>query len=271
MPIPPPSYTAPYPKIETVLNFARVRLNDAIQSLGGDVLTDSAVFSQTYFQAAYHRLQEQMADLGSQRTNGHVYLPGLPPAGTTDPGTQCCLTWTSYFDGAGNYYVPPTISPLPVDFMEPLKVKQRPAGQPQSFVDVNCSPNGIPSQVKLQFLRHWLWREDGLWFNGATQALDLEIDYIAYLPDIVDIVGPPLIHWYEQQVPIMRCETALSWYLAAEVAAARGDLDAAALEAKGDAATKHIVNRQYRSRQRVNQRRKSYRSGGQNTNAWGTY
>lgn len=259
MPLPPPPLAAPYPEVETILEYARVRLNDAIQSIGGDVLTDTAPFSQTYFNAAWHRLQEQLADLGSQRTNGHVYLYSIPPAGTIDPGSQVCLTWTYYFDGAGNFYVPPTVPVLPSDFMEPLKVKQRVSGTVTSFREIECSPAGIPSETKIQCQRHWLWREDGLWMTGATQPVDLELDYICYLPDIVDNFPLVATPWYGQVVPIMRSENALSWYLAAEVAMARGDVDAAALDQKGDMATKQIVNRQYRARQRVNQRRRSYR------------
>jgi hypothetical protein len=271
VPIPPPTLTPPYDTAETVLEFARVRLNDAIQSIGGEVLTDTAVFTQTYFNLAYRRLQEEMADLGSVRTNGHVYLPGLPPAGTTDPGTQVQLTWQYYFDGAGNYYAPPVISVLPQDMMEMLKLKQRPAGQPCSFREVNCSPNGLPSDTKLQFQRHWMWREDGLWMTGATQAVDLEVDYIAYLPDIVNNFPLGLTPWYQQQVPIVRCAQALAYYLAAEVGGARGDVDADAIEQKGDREVRKMLNRQFRSRQRVNQRRKSYRSCSQRSNNWGVY
>lgn len=227
-----------------------------IASQGGDVLTDTQPFSQVYFTAGYRTLQEKMADLGSQRVMGHAYLLSLPPAGTLDPGSQTCLTWQNFFDGV-NYYVPPNTPVLPGDFLEPLKIKQRPSGMLTHYREMECSPNGIPAQTKVQWIRHWLWREDGLWMTGGTQAMDLEIDYIAYLPDLVTTITTP---WYEQQVPITRCGNALSWYIAAEVGGARGDVDADALRAKGDAATIQLVNRQFRSRQRVNQRRKSYRS-----------
>jgi hypothetical protein len=138
-------------------------------------------------------------------------------------------------------------------------VKQRPAGQQCGFYEIECSPNGIPCDTKVAIQRKWLWRNDQLIMTGATQSVDLELEYIAYLPDIVNNSPAVATPWYQQQVPVTRCATALSWYLAAEVANARGDVDAAALAANGAEATKQIVNRQYRSRQRVNQRRKSYR------------
>lgn len=272
MPIPPPILAAPYDTAETVLQFARVELNDAIQSIGGEVLTDTAAFTQPYFNLGYRRLQQVMADLGSVRTNGHTYLPGIPPAGTTDPGTQVLLTWTYYFDGAGNYYVPPSVSVLPFDMMEPIKIKQRPSGQQMWYSPVSCAPQGVPSETKLQIQRHWMWREDGLVMTGATAAIDLEIDYIAYLADIVNNSPLPSTPWYQQQVPIVRCADALACFIAAKVGAARGDVDAQALDDKGVAETKMIVNRQYRSRQRVNQRRKSYRHCSQRSNngGWGS-
>lgn len=260
MPVPPPIVSAPYDTAETVLQMARVRLNDAIQSIGGDVLTDTAPFTQVYFNAAFRRLQEMMADLGSQRTNGHVYILNIPATESLDPGSQCFLSWTQYFDGVA-YFAPPTVAVLPQDLMEPLKVKQRPSGTFGSYVEIPCAPQGIPSMTKLQVQRNWLWRNDALWLTGATQAVDLEIEYIAYLPDIVanfPILATP---WYSQPVPIVRCANALSWYVAAEVAGARGDADAETLAGKGDAECRRIVNRQYRSRQRVNQRRRSFRRG----------
>lgn len=270
MPIEASVLSAPYDTAETILQFARVRLNDAIQSIGGEVLTDTAVFTQAYFNLAYRRLQEELADLGSVRTNGHTYLYSIPPCGTTDPGSQVQLTWTYYFDGAGNYYLPPVVSVLPYDMMEPLKVKQRPAGQQTWFREINCAPNGIPADTKLQFQRHWMWREDGLIMTGATGAVDLEVDYIAYLADIQNNLPLNNTPWYQQQVPIVRCAQAFAYYLAAEVGGARGDVDADAIEQKGDREVRKIVNRQYRSRQRVNQRRRSYRHGAHRS-SWGSY
>jgi hypothetical protein len=54
----PPALTAPYDSLENVLNTARVRLNDAIQQLGGDIMKDSQPFTQQMANSAWRRLQE---------------------------------------------------------------------------------------------------------------------------------------------------------------------------------------------------------------------
>ena len=64
MPLPPPNL-APYHTLEGVLNTARVRLNDAIQQLSGDILKDSQPFTQQMANSAWLRLQQflELADL----------------------------------------------------------------------------------------------------------------------------------------------------------------------------------------------------------------
>lgn len=268
MPIPPPAVSAPYDTAETVLEFARVKLNDMIQQVGGDTLTDTAPFTYPAFLAAYERLQEELADLGDQRMTSEFTGYGYPAAGSLDPALRTYLSWTQFFDGEA-YWT--NVDLLPQDFMQPLKVRQRPAGQICRFVEFDCAPQGLPSEIKLQWNRHWLWKEDALWMTGSTQSMDLQMDYIAYLPDITaNYPNPGLSSWTEQQVPIMRCRNALAYYLAAEISRPRGDVDAQALEQLGDLYARKIVNRQYRSRMRVNQRRRSYRRSASHT-GWSSY
>ena len=57
--IPTPVPFSPYPVLDDVLNLAaRVRVNDAIQLIGGDTLTDSQPFTQVMTNAAWLKLQQ---------------------------------------------------------------------------------------------------------------------------------------------------------------------------------------------------------------------
>src|SRR5271170_4027567 len=121
---PPPPITAPYPFLETSLNLARTRLNDAIATLGGDILTDTQPFTGAMTNAAYRNLQAFLSNLGYSRYkkwfNGYAY----PPTAALDPSVMNFLSWTQFFDGVG-YYSVPDVDVLPQDFIAPLRVGER--------------------------------------------------------------------------------------------------------------------------------------------------
>jgi hypothetical protein len=257
MPILPPIVTAPYDTFSTVLDYTRVRLNDAIQSLGGDVLTNDAPFTQTYCNMAFRWFQQYLANLGYIRVTQEVVLTGLPRVTTTsqDPAIQVWLNWSQYFDGA-NYFVPPDTPVLPQDFIRPLRVWERWTGFNQIFSPMDQILDGLPTLPKVQANRMWEWRGEALYMPGSTTVEDLRLRYAAFLPDITD-AGTP---WYDQPIPIMRCVEPLANYVAYLVAQARGDAQAANFKTEAEAGANQVFNRDVQAKQRVNVRRRP-RSG----------
>jgi hypothetical protein len=88
----------------------------------------------------------------------------------------------------------------------------------------NISPNGYGFQLMVQatdglppFLdcNQYEWRDDGLYFYGATFAQDFKMSYSAYRP-------PLDINYPDRQVPMMMCEDCLGARVAFEYASARG-------------------------------------------------
>ena len=263
MPILPPSITAPYPIAESILNMARVRINDAIASLGGDILTDTQPFTQVMFNAAWHSLQEYLANKGFTRCKQEVVLSGIPATSNYDPAAQVSLSWSGYFDGT-SYFIPPNAPVLPQDMILPLRLWER-SHSGSSTASWGFSPmaqalDGLPSTQKFPANSWWEWREDAIYMPGSTIAEDIRMRYAAFLPDITT---QGTTNWTQQPVPIMRCENAMSYYVAAEAAAPRADLDAETFLQKAEKAASMIMNREVMQKQRTTATRRPYgrRSG----------
>lgn len=254
MPI-PPVQTAPFDTLETVLNTARVRMNDAIQSLGGDVLRDDQPFTQQMANTAWRRLQEYIANLGYTVLTDEIIITGLPQVDSIDPGTQTALDWTGYQNAQGGIDVD---FALPQNFMAPLKVWERITGQNAYFRPLGNVMDGLPSTPKMGYNGIFEWRGNKVWMPGSQNSMDLRFRFIAFFNDFVT-QGDVL--WNQQPVPIMRCLDALSFYICSEAANPRGDLDGAQFDTKAQAAAKLIFNRDVRLKTRTNVRRRP-RSGG---------
>jgi len=244
-PIPPPDNT-PYDSLQSILEASRVRLNDAIASIGGEVLTNTAVFSQRTCNNAWRRLQDMLCALGMARFKkmGIIYaLPvvsQLPPATSPDPGAQVWMNWNQYFDGF-NFFPNPT---LPADFISPLWVRERVtslANAPTNFLKMDRLLNGIPATPKQYRNWTWDWHDDALYLAGATSLIDLQIWYESYLPDFIDIGGTP---WYNSKVAIPRCLDPLANLICAEMAGARGDLDAGSFIAAATDGVMRLMDRE---------------------------
>lgn len=230
---------APYDIVDTVLNTSRVRINDAIQSLGGDVLTDTAVFSQTLVNAAWRRLQDLLANNGFQRLKQETIFTAVPAVTSSDYGSQVFISWSEYFDGTN-----PQMTPvLPQDMIAPYDLWERVSGTTGNFTPMDQLLNGLPTTVKSTLNRVWEWREEQIYMPGATGTTDIRLRYAAYLGDFVANSPLSATPWYQQPVPIMRSLNSLAWYICSEMAKSRGDLDAGEYDALAIEAAGQIWNR----------------------------
>lgn len=258
MPV-PPVLTAPYPILNDILNVARVRINDAIASAGGDILTNDQPFTQTMANIAWHTLQEFLANLGYTRSKKEVVLSLIPPVTSFDPAIQVNLSWSGYFNGTG-YDAPPDAPVLPQDMILPLRLWERQSSSTGFFSPMTQALDGLPDGPKLPCNGFWDWREDAIWMPGSTITEDIRLRYAAYLSDF-ETQGD--VEWYDFPVPIMRCENALSYFIAAEASGPRADVDAATFTTQGEQAARLIFNREVQQKQRTTATRRPYgrRSG----------
>ena len=235
---------APFDTLETAVTAARVRVNDAIASIGGDILTDNAGFTAPIVNIAWRRVQTWLADMGFGASKGRATLTAIPAAGTTDPFTFTSISWTGTYDGAASAAGPV----LPDDLISPLELWERVSGPTNPTARMDNCPLGLPPVPKGPLNKLWEWRRDQTnWpgqqtinVPGATGETDILLIYNAFLPDFVPATTTPFT---SQPIPIMFILSPFSSLIAAEFCRARGDLDVAQWEQMAVMELGQIFNR----------------------------
>lgn len=206
----------------------RVQVNDAIQSAGGNTLTDDADFTPIYVNRAWLMLQQELVSYGFDRFRTDNLILSLPAVSNTDTSLQATLDWTGYYDGVSLN----TGIVLPQTLIRALKLAERPAGASpnnQAFIDMDGPEQGIkriPAIPKLPWNLIWVWDDDKIWMPGALVQTDVRVDFLSYLPDFIGTgVGYPGV----QTANILRCEDAFAGFISAVFCAARGDMDASGI------------------------------------------
>ncbi len=228
--------TAPYPLLSEIISLARVQVNDAIQTIGGNTLTDAADFTPLYVNRAWLMLQQDLVSFEYDEFRTDNLILTLPPVNSEDTSLQVTLDWEGYSDGVNT----DASIVLPQSLIKPLKLAERPtdaAPNVNPFIDMDGPEQGIkriPSVAKKQWNGVWIWNTNKIYMPGATVQTDVRVDFLAYLADFTGSgAGFPGV----QTANILRCEDAFAGYIAAVFCAARGDMDASGtLSAAKDAA-----------------------------------
>lgn len=226
--------SAPLDTLEMACNSARVRLNDAIESIQGDILTDNQPFTLQFCNNAWRRMQELLVNFGVTWFKPETIFSGVTPVEDLDPGSQCYISWANYFDGE-NMLADPV---LPQNMISPLILWERPTGN-GSYLPMDRLDNGLPGVPKNPLNKVWEWRNGSIYLPGATQTTDIRMRYAAFFPDFV---AATIEAFSVQPIPIVRALNPLAWFICAEVAKSRGDLDAASFDQMGQMATKQIFD-----------------------------
>ena len=249
----PSILSGPYDNAEDILNLTRSMLNDAALSIAGNVFADTQPYVFPLLNAAYRDLQYRLVDGGVETFIQTTQLLLLPVVNPVDPGTQIQISYVGFFDGS-NYYPNPT---LPPNMIIPLRFWERKSGTTNYFSPMAQVNDGLPSVTQTPCLRYWDWQSDKVYMPGATQVNDVQLRYLAYLPDLTDGTSPVLI---------INCAQALASLTAYKFAISRGSALAPSLKADADDQIDKMINRTARRSNRGNHRRRGYgaqaRSGG---------
>lgn len=253
----PPALSAPYSVVQEAMDLARVRLNDAIQQLSGDILKDSQPFSQTMANAAWRRLQHFLANMGYARLVDEVVIKAVPIAGNFDPASQCWLDWTGFYDGTQiwqNYSLPQKCS-------FPLKIWDRVSGFNAGWGHpLVQAMDGMPATFKYQRNAMFDWRNDRIYMPGTNMPVDLRIRFGQYLPSF-QTQGET--QWWQQPIPIVGGVDALADYICVEASDGRDDVDSQTFKTRAEGEAKLLFNLDVRLKNRTNVRRQP-RSGPRN-------
>lgn len=234
-----PAPTAPYDSLEDVVNAARMRLNDMIASVGGDVLVDTAPFTIVAVNAAWRKLQEFLSKLGFLRFKNECILQ-LRALGHSDETERPYLDWTGFHTTG---FTDDTIV-LPQDLIAPIELRERSLEDvSRSFQAMDFLPGGLPLIGQGYWLKTWSWHDEKLWIPGNIGITGVQV-WIRYWSFAPDFVAAGTTAFASQQVPIMRCLNPFSLYLAAEIAAPRGDATAQSLITDAEAEATIMVSRE---------------------------
>lgn len=239
--------TAPYDPLESALSLARVRVNDAIVSIGGQTLTDTAAFTPLIVNAgAWRTLQNRFRAIGYTgfaRLKDDLVIPAIPISASSDPAINNSITWAGFYNGS-------TVNGalvLPQEFIAPLDLWERPnaganAIPAQNFRMMDRCFNGIPTNGTKQSRNlNWEWIDDQLRFPGTTVVWDLRVRCLATQPDFpVDGSGHLIT---STLIPIVDCLDPFASLIAFEFCNARGDIDAKAFNDSANIAIAAIYSR----------------------------
>lgn len=248
--------------VNTVMNTARVRLNDALDTilpLSGGILDTNLDFTQQVVNTAWREMQEELANLGYVETKDETIVGNLPIVANLDPAAQVSIGWDGFYNGTR--MLPGPV--LPTDMIQPLKLWERWTGQNAVFGLMENIIDGLPTFQKVAANRFWEWRSNRIYMPGALAATDIRMRYLKALGDFADTTdgAGTTIRWFNQTVPIARCLNAFAWYIVAEFVSSRAqgrpELADVALgfETKGKEAARLIFNRDVQAKQRVDLRR----------------
>jgi hypothetical protein len=264
------AYTVAMVTSPTTLNLvqtAGVQVNSPYTLVipAGDFFADSQPYVLPTINLAWRRLQTKLADKGHPRLENTAILTSLPVIANLDPAVEQYINWMGFFDGV-TLQTPGTLAGCPVlppDFISPLKLEERMsvAGATAQSPNLNRmlpmrpAADGLRSRAKGTYNRVFDWRQDAIYFRGATLPLDLKIRYAAFLPDIA--VGASFA---ATPVPIMGAAESLANYSASIFVTPRGSSLASAFDAAGDEALLQITNMQAKLQQRASYSRQPWGS-----------
>jgi hypothetical protein len=244
MPFTAPVTRSPYPSIEEVMNLARVRVNEAMNDIAGDILTDDAPFTGTMLNGAWRWLQDRVYSAGAEKPIMEGFVFGFPSRGSTDVADQAWITWNGCYDGKFEYESPT----LPPNLIQPLSVWRREANG--TFCLMQMAQDGLPNSLDPNV---YDWRSDGMYFHASGNTQDFRFRYYAYLQ-------PLDINFPQRPVEMVGCQDCLAARVAYEYASARGAVGAAQLMQWAETSFEQIAQRTSRRKQRMSARRQPYSS-----------
>lgn len=200
-----------------------------------------------YLNSTYRKTQKALVTTGSTlfTTDDTLLVVVAVPPSQQDPGTQTVINDAT-----------PVPNQLPSNLLQPLKIWERPNGSAQDFIEMAdlTAKGGLPSRIQTTTLQEWEWRQDGIYFVGATQDTQIRLRFYAAFQDFFGPTDPLLIRGSQE---------ALAYLTAAMVGFSRGNPLAETWDRVGIDAIEDLIQLYTRMQQRSGVRRKpfSWRSG----------
>jgi len=215
--------TTTYPSLETILNLARIYMNDWLNDGAGQITTDTSPQTLPTLNASVRELYRQLRNVGSPTLIRDNVQIALPANGATGPGVQTYLSQQGYFDGLTLQANPK----LPSDLLFPYELWEQQTGSGLPFVLMQQPQAGLPSVIEQGgALVYWEWRGgasftagagggDALFFVGSIAPVTIRIRYQAAMTQFSGTID-----FANTYVPVMDCEDALAYKVAYKISSA---------------------------------------------------
>ena len=219
-----------------ITSLVRSLLNDA----QGNLFTDAVLLP--YANSAYRKLQRALGNAGGGGFIQDDALLVVAAVTAVDTSLQVAITDAT---------VPP--NQLPTDLIVPAKIWERPNGSADDFLEmVDLSQHGgLPSRAQDITLSVWEWRNDGVYFLGATQDTQIRLRYLKAYPDLTDATSPVLVR---------NAQEALAYAAAALAAWSRGSPLAAKWDEAASDAIEDLIIAAIKREQQSQRRRRPFSS-----------
>jgi hypothetical protein len=252
MPVLPSSI---YPVIEDVMNLVRVFVNDTFKGETstegeGRTFTDDWAGTVPLFNKAQRQLERKLANNGvtTYRIDNWL-LPNVLGMSNPDPGLQCNISYTGYFDGTGSSQNPA----LPANLYLPVRLWQRTSGSTDRFAPIP-QRSILDYVVQNQYIQGWNWAQDQINFIGATNSIDLLMSGQAriFVPITTDT------DFETTTLSTADCYEALAYQMAYDFCSARGGGASKQLMDDKNEAIQQMVTRYVRAQQSISYHREPY-------------
>src|SRR6185312_1373116 len=131
-------------------------------------------YSFVLLNASYRELFAILRKNGWETAKKEIILASVPEMTVLDPGLQVQVNFDGSNNGSGNFGSPF----LPPDLIVPLRLWERQSGTVNCYVPMDPVMDSLPSVQQGSYLKFWQWRQnDGLYFCGATQNIDVRMEY----------------------------------------------------------------------------------------------
>jgi len=227
-------------------------VNDAAQTIAGNLLSDGRPYTIPMLNGCYREMQSDLQNNGYEGFNTQVILPQVPPSYIVDPAVQVYVSYQGCNDGYNTFANPH----LPADMGTPLRLWERPSGTIADFTEMLPVNDGLPSRPQTGTLQQWDWQSQAIYFVGANTLTDVRLHYQRFYPDLVDGTSLVMVPWSDR---------ALAFLMGRTFGAARGSPMWQYMNGQYDDALTSMVQMTSRKKQRGSHRRRPYGS----TNSYG--
>jgi hypothetical protein len=209
MPVPsPPPAIYSFPTVEDVTRRVRIYLNDNSQS--GVDSNGNPVYGRIYpdtnpnlidaLTEAVAQLSRDLRNVGWKAAVQEVIIPNIPlifganGLGSPDPAAFQNINFNGFFNGSMQIPLPV----LPRNLMAPQRLWVRLTNSNTPFADFDETTSGLATGNQQTFPGKWEWRDNAIWWNGATQACDVRLRYtcssVKYTQDNLQPPDFPVTH-----------------------------------------------------------------------------